>query len=241
MRGAVAALAIAISAAFIGCGVSSKREGVRESGSGGSNAAGSAGNGGTGAAGSSAGARDSVDCGAMNPCGVDFPCSSGLTCLSIQGCSSSKCGDPDVLCAEACGSAGCVTIPAAGSSPAVLQCADGSRPRTATPIEGYGESCNALPDELERLARCTADADCGQVLDMFSLCSSLPGPGRPPVVRNDGDLTELERLLTMFSLEGCPAVRRACSCPPPGDVTIACVAAHCSWDPVGVCPPPESP
>jgi hypothetical protein len=118
-----------------------------------------------------------------------------------------------------------------------MKCADGSRPRTAEPIEGFADSCLALPDELERLARCTTDSDCGQILDVLSLCSSLPG-GRPPVVRNDGDPTELERLLTMFTLDGCPAVRRACSCPP-ADAKVACVDGHCGWTPTGTCPPSE--
>jgi len=247
-----AALAIPVLSAFVGCGGSSKHEGARDSGSqatsgtgGAGGSSGSAGNGTRGGLGgdaepSAAGAPDFVECGSSQPCGVDFPCQSGGTCVSIQGCSGSHCGDPELLCTEACGSAGCVTIPAAGASPMILQCADGSHPRTADPIVGFGDSCNALPDELERLARCTSDADCGQVLEMFTPCASLPGPGRPPVVRKDGDLTELERLLTMFTLDGCPAVRRACSCPPPGDVKVACVNAHCAWDPAGACPPPDS-
>jgi hypothetical protein len=248
MRGVVAALALPTCVALVACGAS-KREAARTTGTGGTSgdagAGGSAGldaKGGSGAnaAGGSDVTHDSVDCGNSQPCAVDFPCpGTGNTCVTIQGCPGSRCGDPEDLCARACGNAGCVTVPATGASPEILQCADGSHPRTTEPIEGFGDSCAALPDELERLARCKSDDDCGQVLAILSLCSSLPGPGRPPVVRTDADLTELERLLTMFTEDGCPAVRRACSCTS-DDATIACVDAHCAWSPAGTCPPPSS-
>jgi len=245
MRGVVAACALALSVALVACGAS-KRETARTTGTGGSGGdAGSGGNAGLDAKGGSGGnaeggsdvTHDSVDCGTQQHCAPDFPCTgTGNTCLTIQGCPGSVCGDPEDLCARACGSAGCVTIPATGASPAVLQCADGSHPRTAEPIEGFGDSCLAVPDELERLSRCTLADQCGQVLAVLSLCSTLPG-GRPPVVRNGADLTELERLLTMFSQDGCPAVRRACACSA-DDAVIDCANGHCAWTPASTCPAP---
>jgi hypothetical protein len=183
--------------------------------------------GGTGAAdpGSGAGGPGGVapyalDCGAYERCPQseegDPPvtCPSGTECVSYPGCITPICIAYDDACDAHCGlGIGCAILE---SYPVQLDCdGDGSVPGTDDP------TCDDLQAELDAIQACTADDQCGRVLEGTSC-----GCTRALVARNDVPVAVFEAL--RVALEDVCGFGSTCDCPEADG--FACVDGRCSWN-----------
>jgi hypothetical protein len=94
--------------------------------------------------------------------------------------------------------------------------------------------CAILESALTFAKRCTADEDCGQLVQGWPC--ALPD-GLPPVVNLDADVSDLLDLVALAESRGeCPVVTYGCNnCIVEG---YGCFAGTCDWRSVDCGPPP---
>jgi hypothetical protein len=194
----------------LGCGTSVEGDGDGAGGGGG-------GSGSTSSPSSSGagGADGPLDCGSYVRCAVDLGddagrCDGGGSCAFLPGCLTAICIEEEEACAATCPDSDCIILE---SYPAQISC-DGTRRDSVDDV-----TCDEVTAELAAIQSCTADEECGLVLEGTSC-----GCTRDLVARLDAPVDIFETLREAAG--GCD-FGSTCDCPETDG--FACVEGVCSW------------
>lgn len=164
----------------------------------------------------STGAAGPLDCGAHLRCagyqgdGSSRSCGGEGECIDVPGCVTAICIEREEVCAAICGSSSCDILE---SDPEQVECA-------ASAGEAVDDvTCDDVMAELETIQSCTADDECGQVIDGFSC-----GCTRDLVARLDAPL---DIFLTLADEATDCDFGSTCDCPETDG--FACVDGTCAW------------